>query len=68
MDQWEVYPKVAVATALQAQAQGLANVHTPEAHLHADATRIIQQAREATQLLMKEKIISPFPTSESSPR
>ncbi len=67
MDQWEVFPKVAVATALQAQAQGLAKVHTSEAQLHSDATRIIQQAREATQLLMKEMIISPFPTSESSP-
>ena len=63
MDQWQVYPKVAVATALQAQAQGLAKVQTPEAQLHAEATRIIQRAREATQLLMKEGVISPVPKS-----
>ena len=63
MDQWEVYPNVAVATALQAQAQGLAKMQTPETQLHAGATRIIHQAREATQLLMKERIISPVPKS-----
>ena len=61
MEQWEVYPKVAVATAVKAQGQGIAKLKTPEAQLHAEATRIIQQAREATQLLMREKLMAPLP-------
>lgn len=65
MAQWDVYPQVAVATALQAQAQGLAGLHTPAAQLHADATRIIRQAREATQLLMPI-MDAPFRSQEGS--
>ncbi len=52
MEDWEVYPKVAVATALKAQAQGLTKLHTTEEKLLSDATRIIQEARQGTKLLM----------------
>ena len=50
----------AVATAGKAQGQGIAKLQTPEAQLQAEATRIIQQARESTRLLMKEKLIAPL--------
>ncbi len=58
MEEWEVYPNVAVATALKAQEQGVARLHTTEDVLHANATKIIRQARESTQLLMKEGMIA----------
>jgi malate dehydrogenase (oxaloacetate-decarboxylating) len=61
MDEWEVYPRVAVATALQAQEQGVATLKKSREQLHAEATHMISQARNATQLLMKEQIIPPLP-------
>ena len=57
MDEWEFVPRVAVATAMTAQAQGIARLtRTPE-ELHAGAARIIKEARDATHLLMREGII-----------
>ncbi len=61
MDEWEVYPRVAVATALQAQEQGITALKKSREQLHEEATHIISQARDATQLLMKERLISPMP-------
>ena len=61
MDEWEVFPQVAAATALKAQEQGLAKTMHSRAELHDGAARIIRQAREATQLLMKEGLIPPVP-------
>ena len=57
MDEWEAYIDVAVATALKAQEQGLAQLtRTPE-QLHQGAVKIISDARQATRLLMREGII-----------
>lgn len=61
MDEWDVYPQVAVATALQAQKEGVAILRKSREQLHAEATHMITQARNATQLLMKEQIIPPPP-------
>ena len=47
--------------ALKAQEQGLAKTVHSRAELHDGAARIIRQAREATQLLMKEGLIPPVP-------
>lgn len=59
MDEWTVYPRVAVATALAAQREGLAQLAlTPDA-LRASATHQIATARRATELLMREEIIPP---------
>ncbi len=61
MDEWEVYPRVAVATALQAQEEGITALKKLREQLHEEATHMITQARNATQLLMKEQIIPPPP-------
>jgi malate dehydrogenase (oxaloacetate-decarboxylating) len=60
MDDWEVYPREAVAVAKKAMAQGVARLNlTPEA-LFKNASEIIRRARAITQLMMKESII-PLP-------
>ena len=61
MDEWEVYPRVAVATAMKAQEQGMAKLKKPQEQLHAEATGTIKRARQATQLLMKEGLIAQAP-------
>jgi malate dehydrogenase (oxaloacetate-decarboxylating) len=61
MDEWEVYPRVAAATALKAQEQGVARLSKSGAQLREQASRIICQAAEATQLLMQEGCIPPPP-------
>ena len=57
-----VYPRVAVATALQAQEEAITALKKSREHLHEEATHMITQARNATQLLMREQIILPPPT------
>jgi malate dehydrogenase (oxaloacetate-decarboxylating) len=59
MDEWEVYPRVAAATAMKAQEQGLARLSKSREQLHEEARRIIHQAREAIHLLMREGLIAP---------
>ncbi len=61
MDEWEVAPRVAVATALQAQRQGVARLATSADELHAAATRAVRAARTATEVLMREGLIAPPP-------
>ena len=61
MDEWEVFPRVAAATALKAQEQGLAKTRKSREELYEGAARLIRQAREATHLLMKEGLIAPVP-------
>lgn len=64
MDEWEVVPRVAVATAMRAQAQGLAKLERRREDLHQAATARVREAREATRPLMREGII-PAPPPES---
>ena len=59
MDEWEVFPRVAVATAMQAQQQGVARLSKDEELLYAEAKQIIKSSREATAMLMREGIIRP---------
>ena len=61
MDEWAVVPRVAVATAMQAQVQGVARLTKTHERLHADAVRSIAAAREATRLLMQAGLIAPVP-------
>jgi malate dehydrogenase (oxaloacetate-decarboxylating) len=44
MDQWEIFPRVAVATAMCAQQQGVAAVSKPREQLQVEATAVILQA------------------------
>jgi malate dehydrogenase (oxaloacetate-decarboxylating) len=62
MEEWEVVPRVAVATAMMAQQQGLARLKVSREELHRIATEKVREARGATRVLMKEGII-PKPRS-----
>jgi malate dehydrogenase (oxaloacetate-decarboxylating) len=61
MDEWEVFPREAVATAMKAQEQGIARLKKTREQLYEEASTIIRQAREATQCLMREGFIAPAP-------
>ncbi len=61
MDEWEVYPRVAVATALEAQRQGVALLALERGALLERATQMIRNARESTQALMREGLIAAPP-------
>jgi malate dehydrogenase (oxaloacetate-decarboxylating) len=60
MDEWEIYPRIAVATAMRAMAEGEARLPKTEAELSEQARHTIRTAREATDLLVKEGAI-PLP-------
>jgi malate dehydrogenase (oxaloacetate-decarboxylating) len=61
MDEWEVYPRVAVACAQKSIDQGVARIKPSRDELYQKASAIIKAAREATELLMKEGLIKPMP-------
>jgi malate dehydrogenase (oxaloacetate-decarboxylating) len=61
MEEWEVYPRVAVAVGMKAQEQGLARVTLSREQLHERAVRLIGEARSATRLLMSQGLIAPPP-------
>jgi malate dehydrogenase (oxaloacetate-decarboxylating) len=61
MDEWEVYPRVAVACAQKSIDQGVARIKPSRDELYQRASAIIKSAREATELLMKEGLIRPMP-------
>jgi malate dehydrogenase (oxaloacetate-decarboxylating) len=61
MDEWEVFPRVAVAAGLAAQEEGVARLTKGREALHADAARIMRNARDAVALLMREGLIAPPP-------
>lgn len=61
MDDWEVFPREAVAVAMKAQEQGVARLKLSEEELYERASTLIKRAREETQLLMKEGFIPPAP-------
>ena len=61
MDEWEVVPRIAAATALKAQEQGLAQLSQTKQQLMAGAIEQITCVREAVRALMKEGVIAPPP-------
>lgn len=63
MDEWEVYVRVAVATAMQAQRQGVACLSLTRGEATDAARRAIGGARAATALLMDRGLI-PLPAAE----
>jgi malate dehydrogenase (oxaloacetate-decarboxylating) len=63
MDEWEVFPRVAVAAGLAAQAEGVARLTKSREALHGEAARTMREAREAVDLLMREGLIAPPPGS-----
>jgi malate dehydrogenase (oxaloacetate-decarboxylating) len=61
MDEWEVFPREAVACALQSIKEGVARIKLTRQELWDRAVSIIKNARESTNLLMKEGLIPPPP-------
>jgi malate dehydrogenase (oxaloacetate-decarboxylating) len=64
MEEWEVYPREAVACALKSIEQGLARVKLSRQELYERAVTIIKNARESLRLLMEEGIIRKPPKEE----
>jgi malate dehydrogenase (oxaloacetate-decarboxylating) len=62
MDEWEVFPREAVACALKSIEQGVARKKLSKKELQERASAIIQNARESTELLMKHGLIKQPPT------
>lgn len=64
MEEWEVFPREAVACALKSIEEGVARVKLSRQELWDRAVTMIKKAREATHLLMKEGVIPPPPPEE----
>ena len=65
MEEWEVFPREAVACALKSIEQGVARVKPSRQELYERATAIIKNAKESAELLMKKGLIKePPPESE----
>jgi len=61
MEEWEVYPREAVATALKAQEEGVAGLKLTRTQLYEQATAIIKRSRDITQNSMKLGYIQKAP-------
>ena len=61
MDEWEVFPREAVAVALKAQEQGVARLNLSRDELYGMAETKIRQARDMVQFMMDKEIIPPVP-------
>ncbi len=58
MDEWEVFPREAVAVGMKAQEQGLARIRMSREELYDQASRTIRSARDMAEVLMREGIIA----------
>ena len=58
MEEWQVYPRIAAATALAAQDEGLTDTKRTRESLLDEATRKIRAAREHADALVSAGIIS----------
>ena len=61
MDEWEVFPREAVAVGLKAIEQGIARVHRTREELWDKSEARIKRAREMTSHLMGAGFIAPPP-------
>ena len=61
MDEWEVFPREAVAVGMKAMEQSVARLTLSRDELYDQASRTIERARAEIQLLMDEGIIPPAP-------
>lgn len=65
MEEWEVFPREAVACALKSIDQGVARIKPSKKELYEKATALIQNARQSVELLMKKDLIKlPPPEKE----
>ncbi len=63
MDEWELFPRQAVAVARKAQELGVAGVDLSPDELYALAEAKIRRAREMIQVLMEKEVIPPVPAA-----
>ncbi len=61
MEEWEVFPREAVACALKSIEQGVARIKPSRQELYERAAAIIKNAKESSDLLMKNGLIKPPP-------
>ncbi len=59
MDDWNIYPRVAVAVAMKAQQQKIAGRRASAAKLYDEARTMIARSRGITQMMMKKGYIKP---------
>jgi malate dehydrogenase (oxaloacetate-decarboxylating) len=64
MDEWEVYPREAVACALRSIEDGVARLKPSRQELWDRAVALIRSARDTTSLLMKEGLIKAPPSED----
>ncbi len=64
MEEWEVFPREAVACALKSIDEGMARIKPSKKELYERAKAIIQNSRDSVKLLMKEGLIRPAPPEE----
>jgi len=64
MDEWEVYPREAVAVGLKAIEQGIAKITASKQELFERASSIIKRARDQAKVLMDSGIIAQPPAEE----
>ncbi len=60
MDEWEVFPREAVAVAKKAMEQGVARLRLTEKELFQMAEQKIRRARDEVGLLMEKGVIEPY--------
>ncbi len=58
MDEWEVFPREAVAVGMKAIEQGVARIKMTKEELYDKAAKTIKRAREQTQVLMAKGLIA----------
>ena len=63
MDEWDVFPREAVAVGMKAQEQGLARLTLSREELLEISTRKMRDAREMIEILMREGAIAPIPNA-----
>jgi len=61
MDDEDLYPRCAVATALKAREQGIALLEKTREELYREAAAAVRGAREMTRILMEQGVIAPAP-------
>ena len=64
MEEWEVYPREAVACALKSIEQGVARIKPSRQELYERAESIIRNARESLKLLMDKGLVKQAPPEE----
>jgi malate dehydrogenase (oxaloacetate-decarboxylating) len=64
MEEWSVFPHVAAAVALEAQAEGLARKTVGHDQLYRQAERIIRRSRELTRSMLEQGFIDDAPGGE----